>query len=205
MVRRRSRRGRGPGQDPHLWYFLLCYAGKGSLRWVLCQETFCERAEAAARREAACGAARRLPAREVVARGSSSALLLRQREPAVPSGSLFRARVLPRRPSAKPYLFAGAEVGRRGQAARRPRTLGREGLDTNPAGSSKGTGISPLVLPQPGGFFWGGGSEPAPPAPPPRLARSRGELDVHSSPQIQTPPHTHTRLFIPDSQRRSGF
>lgn len=64
-----------PGQDPHLWYFLLCYAGKGSLWWVLCQETFCEGAEAAACREAACGAARRLPAREVVACISSSALL----------------------------------------------------------------------------------------------------------------------------------
>lgn len=170
--------------------FSVWLHGERSLRWVLCRKTFCGR-EAARRQRGSSRPGKHLPA---PALQHFSCVNVNRHPPGLSSEPVSSCAALRQSHTSSPMKRPAGRQGQAGTGNCHPCLLGQGELDTNPAGSSKGTGISPLVLPDPG---VSGGLEPAPPAL--RLAPSRGELGVHPSPQIQTP---HTCSYLTPSVAR---
>lgn len=183
------------GQDPHLLVFSSLLHWERSLRLVLGRETFCDRAEAAACHEAVhrqCGSS--LPGTPLPASALQRFSCMNSN--CHPSGALFHARVLPCHASAKPYLFTAVEAaGGQAQAAATPACSGRRNLTLIPPAATKGWGSHPSSCPIP--VFQGAWSLPF---LFPTLHRARGSWMFTPDPKPR-PPH----LFIPESQRRSGF
>lgn len=191
------------GQDLRLLVFSGLLRWERSLRLVLCRETFCDRAEAAACREAV----RRQRGSSLPGTPLPASALQRfscMNSNRHPSGALFHARVLPCHPSAKPYLFtaieaAGRQAGmgrcRQAQAAATPACSGRRNLTLIPPAATKGWGSHPSSCPIP--VFQGARSLPL---LSPTLHRARGSWMFTPAPKPR-PPH----LFITESQRCLGF